>query len=70
LDLYRLDNVLSDYENIRYELTAFSPDLAQKKEIIVFTKSDLLDEEMKDHIISEFSQKFPDKIFFIISAAT
>ena len=70
LDLYRLDDVFSDYENIRYELTVFSPELAQKEEIIVFSKADLLDDEMKDHIISEFQNRFPDKTFFTISAAT
>ncbi len=70
LDLYRLDDLVSDYENIRYELTVFSELLAQKDEIIVFSKSDLLDEEMKDHIISEFNTKFPNKTCFMISAAT
>jgi len=70
LDLYRLDEVFSDYENIRYELTVFSELLAEKEEIIVFSKADLLDDEMKDHIISEFEKKFPNKKYFIISAAT
>lgn len=70
LDLYRLDEVFSDYENIRYELTVFSELLAQKEEIIVFSKADLLDGEMKEHILWEFSQKFPGKKYFIISAAT
>lgn len=70
LDLYRLDDLVSDYENIRYELTVFSELLAQKEEIIVFSKSDLLDDEMKEHIISEFNIKFPNKICFMISAAT
>jgi len=70
LDLYRLDDLVSDYENIRYELTVFSELLAEKEEIIVFSKSDLLDDEMKDHIISEFNTKFPNKICFMISAAT
>lgn len=70
LDLYRLDDVVSDYENIRYELTVFSELLAQKEEIIVFSKADLLDDEMREHIISEFNQKFPNKKHFTISAAT
>lgn len=51
LDLYRLDEVFSDYENIRYELTVFSELLGQKEEIIVFSKADLLDGEMKEHIL-------------------
>lgn len=51
LDLYRLDQVFSDYEGIRYELTVFSELLAQKEEIIVFSKADLLDDEMREHIL-------------------
>ncbi len=70
LDLYRLDQVLEDYENIRYELWAFSPDLAKKEEIIVFSKWDLLDKEMKDFIVEEFSKRFNKKKVFVISAAT
>ncbi|MGE4443792.1 MAG: GTPase ObgE [Candidatus Altimarinota bacterium] len=70
LDLYRLDQVLEDYENIRYELGAFSPDLAKKEEIIVFSKGDLLDKEMKDFIVEEFSKRFNKKKVFVISAAT
>lgn len=70
LDLYRLDDVFTDYENIRYELTVFSEELAQKEEIIVFSKADLLDDEMRQHIPREFSKRFPNKKYFIISAAT
>lgn len=44
--------------------------MGNKEEIIVFSKADLLDEEMRHHILSEFSQKYPNKKYFIISAAT
>ena len=70
LDLYRLDDVFQDYEDIRKELWLFSPNLLEKQEIIVFSKWDLLDSEMKDHIVSEFQKIYPDKKYFIISAAT
>lgn len=70
LDMYRLDQVFRDYEDIRYELTTFSPELANKEEIIVFSKADLLDSEMKDFIIWEFKTKFKkDKIMMISSAS-
>lgn len=69
LDMYRMDKVFSDYTDIRKELEFFSSDLANKEEIIVFSKADLLDEEMKDFIVNEFIKKF-DKKVFIISAAT
>ncbi|MDD3646533.1 MAG: GTPase ObgE [Candidatus Gracilibacteria bacterium] len=70
LDLYRLDKVFSDYEDIRHELGAFSDDLAKKEEIVVFSKADLLDKEMKDYIVSEFRKKHPEKDIFVISSAT
>lgn len=70
LDMYRMDQVFSDYENIRKELELFSDLLANKEEIIVFSKADLLDDEMKDFIVSEFKNKFGEKQMFVISAAT
>lgn len=70
LDLYRLDQVMNDYKNIRYELWAFSDNLIEKEELIVFSKWDLLDKEMKDFIVNEFKNKFKKDKIFIISAAT
>ncbi len=70
LDLYRLDNIFEDYENIRKELEIFSNKLAEKEEIIVLSKADLLDEEMKTFILKEFQKKYPKKKVFIISSAT
>lgn len=70
LDMYRLDQVFQDYEDIRYELWAFSDSLKEKEEIIVFSKADLLDSEMKDFIVSEFRKKQNVKQVFVISAAT
>lgn len=70
LDIYRLDQVFEDYKDIRKELELFSSDLASKEEIIVFSKIDLLDNEMREHIISEFIKQNPDKKIFQISSAT
>jgi len=70
LDLYRLDNVLTDYTDIRHELEVFSDALLHKEEIVVFSKWDLLDTEMKEHIVSEFTKQYPDIQIFVISAAT
>ena len=70
LDLYRLDKVFDDYTDIRKELENFSPLLAEKEEIIVFSKADLLDNEMKNFIAKEFKKKFKKKKIFIISSAT
>lgn len=70
LDLYRLDKVFSDYEDIRHELEVFSSDLKEKEEIVVFSKADLLDSEMKNYILDEFRKKYPEKKVFMISSAT
>ena len=70
LDLYRLDDLFQDYLDIRKELEAFSPELWEKEEIIVLSKSDLLDDEMKEHILWEFKAKHPDLKVFMISSAT
>ena len=70
LDLYRLDEVFTDYTGIRRELELFSDVLLEKEEIIVLSKADLLDSEMKEHIVSEFKKEYSDKTIFVISAAT
>jgi len=70
LDLYRLDKLITDYQDIRHELALFSELLEEKEEIVVFSKADLLDEEMRDHIISEFKTMYPEVKTFTISAAT
>lgn len=70
LDVYRLDNVFWDYENIRKELALFSDDLIEKEEIIVFSKADLLDDEMLEFIVWEFKKKYKSKNIFVISSAS
>jgi GTPase len=70
LDCYRLDQIFEDYEIIRKELGLFSPDLVEKEEIIILSKADLLDEEMKKFLLSEFKKKYKKKKIFLISAAT
>ncbi len=70
LDLYRLDKVFDDYTDIRKELENFSPLLAEKEEIIVFSKADLLDSEMKEFIVKEFKKKFNKENIFVISSAS
>lgn len=70
LDLSRLDKIFEDYEDIRNELGLFSEDLVKKEEIILFSKADLLDEEMRQYITSEFVKKYKPKKFFVISSAT
>jgi GTP-binding protein len=70
LDLSRLDNVFKDYTDIRHELEVFSEHLKEKEEIVVFSKADLLDSEMKEFILEEFKTKNPEKKVFMISSAS
>lgn len=70
LDLYKMDEIFSDYENIRKELEYFSPLLAEKEEIIWLSKADLLDSEMKKFILEEFKKRYPEKKVFIFSSAS
>ena len=62
--------MFQDYKDIRFELSQFSGTITQKEEIIVFSKADLLDQEMRDHIVETFETEFPGKKIFVISAAT
>ncbi len=52
------------YQNLRKELEQYSKNLFELKEVIVLTKSDLIDLEIKKMISSEFKNK---EIFFISS---
>lgn len=64
IDSTSLDNVKIRYKNIRRELRKSKLGLCQKSEVIVFSKSDLIDDEIKTWIKNEFKSK---KTFFISS---
>ena len=69
LDLYPMDgsDPAENYRTIRRELEAFSPALANKREVIAANKIDLaIDDEALDHLMAEL----PDKEIFSISGAT
>jgi len=68
--LSRLDKVFQDYIDIRYELEVFSDKLKDKREIVVFSKADLLDDEMKEFVLSEFKEKYPEQEVFMISSVS
>jgi len=63
-----LDNIITNYQNIRKELENFSKELAKKEEIIVLTKTDLLDKEMLDYLTKELGKKIKKKKIFAISS--
>lgn len=52
------DDIRHDYEVLLNELRQFNPDLADKGRVLAVTKSDMLDDELRD----ELSRELPDGI--------
>jgi len=59
------ENLLENYSKLRKELSKYSNKLIKKKEIIVFNKIDMLDNEEINKKIDEFSKKIKKKIYTI-----
>ena len=53
------------YNQVRNELLSYSPDLVKKKELIVLNKVDLVEEELINEIIKEFSKKINGEILLL-----
>ena len=51
------DDLISVYKKIKFELSTYDKNLAEKKEIIFFNKSDLLDKKEISKKLSEFKNK-------------
>ena len=49
-------NLVNSYSQVREEMAKYSSELLKKQEIIVFNKTDLLDEEEKNKKIKEFDE--------------
>lgn len=64
------ENILHDYEIVRKELECYDEQLAQKKEILVLNKSDLLLEEELDEKIQELKNSLPQCDIMTCSTAT
>lgn len=65
LDAGKYEDCIADYDAIREELWLFNPVLLKKKEIIVLSKCDLLDEEMIQDLKSQIEKKTKKKVFAI-----
>lgn len=61
------DNINHDYQVLLHELQKYNPELLDKKRLLAITKSDLLDEELKDLISQELKIDCPH---IFISSAT
>ena len=49
-------NLVNSYSQVREEMAKYSSELLKKQEIIVFNKTDLVDEEEKNKKIKEFDE--------------
>lgn len=61
------EDINEEYKIIINELKSFNPELLDKKHMIAISKSDLIDDELKELIAAEFKFKVP---YVFISAAT
>ena len=55
IDITNLD-IKESYDQVKKELASYSPEMLKKKEIIVLNKIDLIDEDIQNEIILEFSR--------------
>ena len=61
IDITNLD-IKESYDQVKKELASYSSEMLKKKEIIVLNKIDLIDEDIQDEIISEFSKNIDCEI--------
>jgi len=63
LDAGKYEDCISDYDAIRNELNLFNPTMLEKEEIIVLSKTDLLDADMVEDLKSQIEKKTGKKVF-------
>ncbi|MDE7108486.1 MAG: GTPase ObgE, partial [Muribaculaceae bacterium] len=61
------DNIKRDYEILLKELTEFNPELADKSRVLAISKSDMLDDELREELSKELPEGIPT---VFISAVT
>ena len=62
------DEVIANYQTIRHELENWSQNMAEKEELIIFSKADIIDAEHLEEIVQIFEQKTGKKVALTISA--
>ena len=60
--------IVENYTTIRSELEKWSSEMAEKEELILLSKKDIVDPEMLDEMKAYFEKKTGKKIFLSISA--
>ena len=64
------EDILKDFKTLRSELIKYSPELQDKSYMVVLSKGDLLDEELKREYILEMKRVFKNIPHIIISSIT
>ena len=64
------EDILKDFKTLRSELIKYSPELQDKSYMVVLSKGDLLDEELKREYILEMKRVFKNIPHLIISSIT
>jgi len=59
------DDIEKSYNQIKNELSSYSPNLLKKKEIVVLNKIDLIEEKLVKKIANDFSKKLKGEILLI-----
>ncbi|MDE7116878.1 MAG: GTPase ObgE [Muribaculaceae bacterium] len=53
------DDIRKDYEILLHELKEFNPELADKSRVLAISKSDMLDDELRDELAKELPEGVP-----------
>ena len=61
------DDILNSYNILLEELKKYNPEMLDKSRLIAITKSDLLDDELRDEIRLEIGKKIKEEFIFISS---
>lgn len=62
------EELVQNYQTIRRELETWSSEMAEKEELIVFSKADIIDSEHLEEMVQFFEQKTGKKVTLTISA--
>lgn len=57
------EDIVETYQTLLSELEKYNPELLDKERLLMISKADLLDEELKELIAAEFPEDFPSYLF-------
>lgn len=62
---FEYEDMISQYKKIRIELEKYSPELMEKEEVIVLSKSDLVEKEFAKKMKEKFEKEFNKPVFVL-----